>query len=174
MTAHIATALIQFFAPWQALYSDSKVTSGVVTATHLLALLFGGGLAIAADRATIRATKHPIDERLRALENIRTTHRPVLIALIVLFISGFALATADLKTFLGSPVFWIKLGLVGLLLINGFLLERTEARLRKEKLPAEAYVKRNTQLWSRLKFSAAMSVALWSATLVAGTVLVNA
>jgi uncharacterized membrane protein len=112
-------------------------------------------------------SKHA-DERLQALQNIRTTHRPVLIALVVLFISGFALAAADLKTFLPSWIFWVKLGLVALLLLNGFFLERTETRLRLSPVTGDA------RLWRRLKTTAAMSIALWSATLVAGTLLVNA
>jgi uncharacterized membrane protein len=165
---HFFASLIQLFAPWQALYSDSKIVAGTVTATHLLALLFGGGLAVAADRATLRALSKHADDRLHALQNIRTTHRPVLIALIVLFISGFALAAADLETFLGSWIFWVKLGLVALLLLNGFFLERTETRLRFSPVSGDA------RLWRRLRTTAAMSIALWSATLVAGTLLVNA
>jgi hypothetical protein len=174
MTTHFFAPIIQLFAPWQALYSDSKIASGTVTATHLLALLFGGGLAVAADRATLRSFSQHVDERLRSLQNIRTTHRPVLIALVVLFVSGFALAAADLKTFLGSWIFWVKLGLVALLLINGFILERTETRLRLSTETGGDGSPSNDRLWRRLRVTAAMSIALWSATLVAGTLLVNA
>jgi hypothetical protein len=174
VTTHFVTALIQLFAPWQALYSDSKIASGTVTATHLLALLFGGGLAVAADRATLRSLSQHVDERIRSLQNIRTTHRPVLIALVVLFISGFALAAADLETFLGSWIFWVKLGLVALLLINGFILERTETRLRLSSAVETDTSAGDSRLWRRLKVAAVMSIALWSATLVAGTLLVNA
>ena len=133
-----------------------------------------GGLAVAADRATLRAIAQPTAERLRALQNISTTHRPVLIALIVLFASGFALAAADIETFAGSPVFWIKLGLIALLLLNGLFLERTEARLRFASALHRPESPKENQLWRRLRFTAVMSIALWSATLVAGTVLVNA
>jgi hypothetical protein len=174
MTTHFVAPIIQLFAPWQALYSDSKIASGTVTATHLLALLFGGGLAVAADRATLRSLSAHVDERLRTLQNIRTTHRPVLIALVVLFASGFALAAADLETFLGSWIFWVKLGLVALLLINGFILERTETRLRVSPEGGEGGPPGNDRLWRRLRVTAVMSIALWSATLVAGTLLVNA
>lgn len=174
MTAHFITPLIGLFAPWQALYSNSNVVSETVTASHLLALLFGGGLAVAADKATLRVTAQPADERLRVLQSIRTTHRPVLIALIVLFASGFALAAADIETFAGSPVFYIKLALVALLLLNGLLLERTEARLRFAPAVQRPESPKETRLWRRLRFTAVMSIALWSATLVAGTVLVNA
>jgi len=174
MTTHFVTALIQLFAPWQAFYSDSTVASDTVTATHLLGLLFGGGLAVAADRATLRSLSHQMDERLRSLQNIRTTHRPVLIALGVLFVSGFALATADLKTFLSSWIFWLKLSLVTLLLINGFVLEQTETRLRLSSEVEADSLRRNDRLWRRLKVTAVTSIALWSATLVAGALLVNA
>jgi len=174
MTSHFATAIIKLFAPWQAFYSDSTIAADAVTATHLLGLLFGGGLAVAADRATLRSLSQHADERLRSLQNIRTTHRPVLIALMVLFVSGFALATADLKTFLGSWIFWVKLSLVTLLLINGFVLERTETRLRLSSEVEADTARRNDRLWRRLKVTAVMSIALWSATLVAGALLVNA
>ena len=175
MIAHLVKATIEFFAPWQSLYSDSKTVAGIVTAVHLLALLFGGGLAVAADRATLRATSSEGDERRRVLLEIRSIHRPVLIALIALFASGFALATADLQTFLGSQVFWIKLGLVALLLLNGVLLERTETRLRDAAADARPQsIRSNDRLWKRLRLAAVMSLLLWSSTLIAGTVLVNA
>lgn len=174
MTSHFVTALIHLFAPWQALYSDSKLASGTVTATHLLGLLFGGGLAVAADRATLRSLSQQADERLRSLQNIRTTHRPVLIALAVLFVSGFAQATADLETFLGSWIFWVKLGLVTLLLVNGFILEQTETRLRVSSDAEADSSARNERLWRKLKVTAVMSIGLWSATLIAGTILLNA
>ena len=43
------------FAPWHSLYADSKTVASVVTGVHLVGLLFGGGLAVAADRSTLRA-----------------------------------------------------------------------------------------------------------------------
>jgi hypothetical protein len=90
-----------------------------------------------------------------------------------LFASGVLLAAADLETFATSPVFWVKLGLVALLLVNGFVLERTESRLRglsaREVVPAG----RVESSWRRLRKSAVLSFVLWTATLVAGTLLVN-
>ena len=51
----IVSTLVHLFAPWQSLYSNSKPVATAVTATHLVALLYGGGFAVAADRATLRA-----------------------------------------------------------------------------------------------------------------------
>ena len=73
-----------------------------MTGVHLVGLLFGGGLAIAADRSTLRALKRAPADRTAALAELHAVHRPVLIALAVTFASGIALAAADVDTFLKS------------------------------------------------------------------------
>lgn len=168
MESTLLARLISLFAPWNTLYSDSKVIADIVTSLHLLALLFGGGLAIAADRATLQMSRRGNAERQALLENVRVTHKPVLIALTVSFLSGIALATADIETFAGSPVFWIKMTLVTLLLINGLILQRTESRLIQD---SDASLGEHS--WNRMRFTARASMMLWSAILIAGTVLVN-
>src|SRR5215203_6123323 len=100
------------FAPWQQVYSDSAVLSIGVTALHLIGMLVGGGLAIAADRATLRISEEQPGERERHLGELNAIHRPVLVALALLFVTGVAMVTSDIETFLTSPVLWIKLGLV--------------------------------------------------------------
>jgi hypothetical protein len=165
--------LVAALQPWQSAYSNSKVIPAAVTSVHLIALLFGGGLAVAADRATLRAGRRGATDHATQLTELGAVHKPVLVALVALFASGVLLAAADLETFVSSPVFWVKLGLVALLLLNGLVLERTESRLRN--LSAEAIVPatRVQSLWRRLRRSAVCSLALWTATLVAGTLLVN-
>ena len=155
----------QFFAAWQDLYSDSTLISTTVTALHLIGMLVGGGLAIAADRATLRIADEEPGQRERHLGELNAIHRPVLLALALLFITGVAMVTSDITTFLSSPVLWIKLTLVALLVFNGVVLERTETSLRAAT---------GAGSWERLRFSAICSIALWVATLVAGTVLVSA
>jgi len=156
--------------PWKSLYSDSKAVASVVTGVHLVGMLFGGGLAVAADRSTLRALRREPSDRVHALAELHAVHRPVLLALAVLFLSGVALATADIETFLGSPIFAIKLLLVTLLLANGVVLTRTERALRL----ATGGPGRETRLWRRLRTNAYLSLLLWTCTVVAGTVLVNA
>jgi hypothetical protein len=161
----------EVFAPWQDLYSDSTALSTTVTALHLIGMLIGGGLAIAADRATLRISEEQPGERERHLGELNAIHRPVLIALTLLFVTGVAMVTSDISTFLSSPVLWVKLGLVALLVFNGVVLERTETALRRtDGLATDS----PPALWGRLRFSAICSIALWIATLVAGTVLVSA
>jgi hypothetical protein len=162
----LANALV----PWKSLYSDSKAVASVVTGVHLVGMLFGGGLAVAADRSTLRALRREPSERARALTDLHAVHRPVLLALAVLFLSGVALAAADIETFLASPVFIIKLGLVALLLANGTVLVRTERALRS----ASSGPGRESRLWRRLRTTAYLSLLLWTSTVLAGTVLVNA
>lgn len=165
---------VQLAAPWQSLYDDSTVLSTSVIAVHLTALLIGGGLAVAADRATLRATGRPADDRERQLYELSAVHRPVLIALSFLFISGLALTAADLGTFLVSPVYWIKFGFVALLLANGAWMRSNEQGLRNsaragESLDAPPALAR----WQRMRWSSWASIALWVTTLVLGTTLVN-
>jgi hypothetical protein len=166
----IVHTVAHLLAPWQSAYSDSKVISTAVTSVHLLALLFSGGLAVAADRATLLALRGSPGDRRRQLAALRDVHGPVLIALAVLFGSGVLLAAADVETFASSPLFWGKLALVALLLVNGVVLQRTETSLRRS-LDAELAP---TTLWRRLRVSTWLSIALWATTTLAGAALVGA
>lgn len=161
-------AVEHLFAPWKQIYSDSIALSTAVTAAHLLAMLFGGGLAIAADRTTLLLRGENAEQRRQHLVDLNAVHRPVLIALTFSAITGVAMLTSDIATFVASPALWVKLGLVALLLFNGVLLNRTESALRQSADGAGS-----ESLWSRLKFNAISSLVLWSATLVAGITLVN-
>jgi uncharacterized membrane protein len=165
-------AIEEFLSPWQSAYSDSVALSTTVTALHLIGMLVGGGLALAADRATLRISNEQPGERERHLGELNAIHRPVLIALALLFVTGVAMVASDVVTFLTSPILWIKLTLVALLVINGVVLERIETSLRRDS--TEGTNDRHDRLWSRLRLNAVFSIALWIGTLVAGTVLVNA
>jgi hypothetical protein len=159
--------LAQLFAPWKSLYGDSKVLPAVVQSVHLIALLFGGGFAVAADRSTLLAKRRSDERRAYQLGELHAVHRPVLIALTFALLSGVAMATADVETFASSPNFWVKLGLVAVLLANGALLTLTEKRLFKAGGT-------DARLWSRLRFNSVCSLGLWTATLIAGVALTNA
>ncbi len=94
--------------PWNHVFAHSKLVSGSVTGVHIMALVLGGGLAISADRLTLRAHSRDRASRISQLREVRAVHMPVLIGLAVLFISGILLALSDVETFFPSPVFWIK------------------------------------------------------------------
>lgn len=164
-----AHSLAQPFEGWKSFYSHSTLTSTIVLTTHLGAMFLGGGIAVAADRTTLRVASERSDERSRQLAEMADVHRPVLIGITLLFISGIALALSDLENFLGNPVFWIKLSLVALLLINGLFLQRTESALRRDESAGTG-----TATWSRMRLFSRLSIALWIATFLAGSILTNA
>ena len=165
ISMYLLKSIEEVFAPWQSVYSDSTYLPTVVTAFHLIGMLVGGGLAIAADRATLRISHEQPGERERHLGELNAIHRPVLIALALLFLTGVLMVTSDIPTFLSSPILWVKLGLVALLVLNGVVLERTETSLRRGAEKSS---------WGTLRVAALCSIGLWVATLVAGVVLVNA
>jgi hypothetical protein len=158
----------ELLKPWNSAFSNSTAISTTVTAVHILAMLYAAGLAIAADRTTLRALKTTADARGRQLEELAAVHRPVLIALTTLFATGVLLFTSDIETFAVSPVFWVKMALIALLLINGAVLQRTETRLR-----AGAPLDGTSPLWRRLRTSTYASLTLWTVTAIAGVVLAN-
>lgn len=165
----LVSQLAELLAPWQDLYNDSVPLSTAVTTVHLVALVVGGGLAIAADRASLRLSGRGEAERSLHLAEMRSIHRPVLISLVLLFLSGVLLFAADVETFATSWIFWTKMGLIALLLANGAVLERTESRLRtRSEDGAQA------RRWRRLRWASVLSITLWLLTAVAGEVLVNA
>jgi K+ transporter len=147
-------------------FSNSKVVSGAVTYVHLAALLFGGGFAVAADRAALRALRGAPERRLQLLTDLAAVHRPVVVGLAVLAVSGVLLFTADVETFASSPVFWTKAALVALLVGNGYRLLRTERALR-----ASDNIDVGDPLWRRLRGTAMTSMALWAAVVLVGTAL---
>jgi hypothetical protein len=159
-------ALAHVLAPWQSLFSNSKVISAAVTYVHLAALLFGGGFAVAADRAALRAARGAPERRRQLLDDLDAVHRPVLIGLGVLAVSGVLLFTADVQTFATSAVFWTKATLVALLMGNGYRLMRTERALR-----AGGEIDVGDPLWQRLRGTAMASMILWASVVLAGTVL---
>ena len=171
------TSILQAVAtaakPWASLYSDSTAVASTVTFFHLGGLLFAGGLAIASDRATFRAFRGTDEDRNRLLVDLGNSHSWVLAGLSVIFVSGLLLALSDVKTFGYSPIYWTKTSLVVLLLLNGSVLQRTEQKLRAGSLLTQSTAPRQ-RLWSRLRFAAATSMALWTAIVLAGVILVNA
>jgi len=102
-------------------------------------------------------------------------HPYVISALVLSFASGIALLTADLDTFLVSKVFWLKMGLVLLLLANGAVMRRLENALQRvaEGPVNGTNVLRASTLWDRLRMVAIVSLLLWLTITFTGVALVN-
>ena len=159
--------LLHLAAPWASLYSDSKPIEVLVGFAHVGGLLMGGGLAVASDRATMRALQQAVHDRASHLEALGSVHQTVVIGLFVTFISGILLFLGDVKTFWESWVFWLKMALIGALLVNGIVMTRAERALRREQLQDDH------RAWDHLQRTAVFSLALWYAITLVGVSLMN-
>lgn len=159
----IASQLAALAEPWNKLLSHSKPVSAAVLFLHIAPLIIGGGVAFSADLATLRAHRAGPAERESQLVALSATHRLVLFGLGLSVVSGIGLFLSDVENFWSSIFWWIKILMVILLLINGFILTRTESALLRNK--------NDTAAWSRLRIVAVLSVVLWLGTALAGVVL---
>lgn len=103
------------------------------------------------------------DIRARQLRTIRATHRIVIVGLGAVIASGILLFAADTGTYLTSRLFWVKMALLALLLVNGAVLVRVEQRAGSG----------DERAWDTLRHTAAVSLALWFLTTLAGAGLPN-
>jgi hypothetical protein len=148
---------------WVSLYANHAALRTGVEFVHIGGLVAGGGCAITADLATIVAVRERSASRTTQLHLLKQTHAIVVFGLVALAVSGLLLFGADVQTFLYSRVFWLKMGLMALLLINGFLLLKGERRVQRGDLHA----------WTRLHYTAVASLVLWLLTTLAGAALPN-
>ena len=162
----ILESLAKVLEPWKDLYSGSTALSVTLTFAHLGSMMVGGGLAIAADRTVLKAGKLTDPKAILAMADaVGDVHRPVVIALVVSAISGTLQLAADLETFAVSKVMWVKLGLLLVLAVNGFLMLRNEEAVRRDKGSAKAF--------GALRMRAVTSVVLWLAITLAGVGLMQ-
>jgi hypothetical protein len=162
----VVQQLAAIMAPWADYYNASSVAQTAVTFGHFGGMMAAGGLALAADRATLRAVRAPVAERHRHLRELAGVHPLVLSALVVTAGSGLLMLAADLESLVVSPAFWGKMALVILLLVNGWALLRTGHALERGD-PADP------RGWRTLRVAATTSVILWFAVVLAGSILPN-
>ena len=158
--------LVQLLEPWNRFFSHSKMTQTVVMVLHVGGMLLAGGLAIAADRGTLRALRIPADERPHHLRELGTVHRLVISGLTIVLLSGAALLAADIENFFGSGIFWTKMVFVVALLANGLFMTRTEAALQRD-------AGENAPAWRSLHRIAIASLTLWFLIVALGVALAN-
>jgi cytochrome b subunit of formate dehydrogenase len=92
-------------------------------------------------------------------------HRTVVIALTICMLSGIALFATDVRTYVVSVPFWIKMVLIAMLLVNALIMIVTEGSLRVDLGGAA------TLAWARIRASSVASVLLWVSILLVSIVL---
>lgn len=162
----LLTTLVAVCEPWATLYGGSTPLSVGLTFAHLGSMMVGGGLALAADRSVLRAGMPATPAaRLALADTVGDVHRPVVTALVISAISGGLQLAADLETLAVSKVMWVKIGLLLLLGINGFLMLRNEQGVRDAAGAVPAF--------RALRMRAITSVVLWLAITLAGVGLMQ-
>jgi len=148
---------------WAALYSGSAVMRTLVSFVHVAGLVGGGGAAIAADRATLKATRRGLAVTREQIDTIHHTHRVVILGLAGVIVSGVLLFAGDVATYAPSKLFWLKMVMVAALMVNGAFLVRVGhgAQMLDERT-------RRTMRWT-----AGLSLALWFLTTLVGAGLPN-
>jgi hypothetical protein len=159
-------ALISLLQPWSDFYNDSRLAETLVMFAHTAGLLVAGGIAVATDRQTLRAWRWEPANRRHHLDELTVLHRTVVINLSVTVVSGLLMLASDIETFWGSWIYWTKMGLVVLLLLNGARMVGIEKSLTGDA-PSDS------PRWITLRHSAAASLVLWLSTTLAGIALLN-
>ena len=147
---------------WSAYYGNHAALSTTITYLHLAGLVVGGGAAVTTDRQILRAWHRGGERRPATLLDVAAVHAFVVGGLLVTAATGGLMLFADFDTFKVSPIFWVKMTLVGLLLVNGAVLNWAEGLARRTD---------GARGWPLLGTVSVISMALWMATLFLGTCL---
>lgn len=155
--------LVQATEQWARLYGNSHAVSNAVVFLHFAGLLLGGGAAVAADRATLLAAREDDAGRTAYLPKLARVHRIVIGGLALTAVSGLLMFLSDVETFWDARVFWVKMGLVVLMLANGAFIRRAEGRA------AGPF----TSAWRQLQGGSVLSIFLWFTILLASVILAS-
>jgi hypothetical protein len=154
----LPASLASAIESWAALYDKHHVVSVTVRYLHLVGLMTGGGTALAADRQVLKALRAGPTERAAVAAALHDSHRVVVPALALVVATGALMTAADSATFFALRLYWSKLGLVLLLVLNGLGLLAAERALERGHAGA----------WTRLGLASGASLVLWLTILLAG------
>jgi len=143
---------------WADFYDAHRMVSVSVRYLHLAGLVVGGGTALSTDRLMLGAARSGPARRASTVEALHASHRVVVPALAVVILTGILMTATDTATFLASPLFWLKMGLVALLLLNGAGI------LAAEQVAARG----GARAWAWLGAASLASLVLWLGILFVG------
>lgn len=161
-------ALPAFLTPtvnaWADFYGHHQFVSVSIRYLHLAGLIVGGGTALAIDRQVLGAVRSGPGARPGIVAVLDASHRVVVPALALVVTTGLLMTASDTDTFFASRLYWSKMGLVGLLLLNGLGLLAAE----------RAIVGERPKGWHWLGVTSAASLVLWLTILFFGVWLTAA
>lgn len=146
---------------WASVYANHAVLRAGVLYIHIAGLLAAGGSAMTVDLETIKVNREDTAARAAHLRVLQRTHALVVAGLAMIVVSGLLQVGADVGTFVASRIFWLKMVLVVLLLMNGALILGGERRVQRDVPGA----------WARLHTTAVVSLVLWFVITFAGVAL---
>src|SRR5947208_16017748 len=100
-----STTVSQLLAGWARLYGHTPV-SATVTYLHLVGILVGGGVAVAADRASLRLSPETLPDWRTELDRQAAVHRWVVVGLALIYVSGVLPEMARSTIFCKQVAFW--------------------------------------------------------------------
>jgi hypothetical protein len=164
-----------FAEPWRRAFAQSPLLSTLILFGHLGGLLAAGGLTVASDRATLRLDPRDEVGRRRHLAELARMQGSIWCAFTIALLSGALLFFADVEAFAVSPIFWTKMSLVALLVVNARTSARLDAALRRDSDavgPDEARQAHDPR-WRRRRASAVASAMLWFGLVLSGAALAS-
>lgn len=164
--AHAIAFLSQWAEPWRSTFSASVVISTGVLFVHVASLVCAGGLSFTMDRDALRSGLE--DDAVRERSERVANRRLLIGALAVAVLSGMLLFLSDVHAFIRLRTFWLKMGLVLLLITNAILAQRYDHRVSSRE---PGTTRGNLEPTSRSRAHAGVSLLLWLLTLLAGTAL---
>ncbi|MFL5618041.1 MAG: hypothetical protein ACJ79A_06570 [Gemmatimonadaceae bacterium] len=163
-----------FAEPWRRLYAQSPLLSTLILFGHLGGLLAAGGLTVAAERATLRLDPRCDADRRRHLADLQRLRAPVWSAFGVALLSGALLFFADVEAFAASPIFWGKMLLVALLLVNTLVTARLDTALRRDGDAGTSHTtETRARRWRRRRAGAIATAMLWFGLVFVGAALAS-
>jgi hypothetical protein len=161
-----------FAEPWRRLFTQSPLLSTLILFGHLGGLLAAGGLTVAAERATLRLDPTDDAGRRRHLADLARLRMPVWGAFTVALLSGALLFLADVEAFAASRIFWTKMSLVALLLVNTLVTARLDSALRRgDDAAAPDMSAARRRAWHRRRAGAIATATLWFGLVFVGAAL---
>jgi uncharacterized membrane protein len=167
--ANTIATLAVWAEPWRRAFSTSVVVSTGVLFAHVASLVCAGGLSFAADRASLLSGTGVRPEAEQELCTRLANRRFAIRALTVVALSGVLLFLSDVDSFIHLRTFWLKMGLVALVITNSLLAQRHDGQIYSAG-PVTA--RRNAQRMARGRVHARVSLSLWLLTILAGTAIV--